>query len=115
MPHVYRVHAPRRVFPHNHHHLLPHACSPHSALAFLHNYNEEYAMEFRYFVITSPQGFKVHLRTAVSGTLSIIPAPNLVRTKEAAGLLEDRIHMDIHMGKEPQQVRGPSSHMSSGH
>ncbi|KAL1736458.1 hypothetical protein EV714DRAFT_266416 [Schizophyllum commune] len=60
-------------------------------------------MEFRYFVITSPQGFKVHLRTAVSGTLSIIPAPNLVRTKEAAGLLEDRIHMDIHMGKEPQQ------------
>ncbi|KAL1674107.1 hypothetical protein EV122DRAFT_282310 [Schizophyllum commune] len=60
-------------------------------------------MEFRYFVITSPQGFKVHLRTAVSGTLSIIPAPNLVRTKELAGFLEDRIQMDIHMGKEAQQ------------
>ena len=72
-------------------------------------------MEFRYFVITSPQGFKVHLRTAVSGTLSINPAPNLDRTKELAGFLEDRIQVDIHMGKEPQQVRGPSSHMSSGH
>ncbi|KAL1660615.1 hypothetical protein GGF50DRAFT_118784 [Schizophyllum commune] len=60
-------------------------------------------MEFRYFVITSPQGFKVHLRTAVSGTLSINPAPNLVRTKELAGFLEDRIQMDIHMGKESQQ------------
>ncbi|KAI5896903.1 uncharacterized protein SCHCODRAFT_02664657 [Schizophyllum commune H4-8] len=76
--------------------LRPHPC-------VLHNYNEERVMEYRYFVITLPYGFKVHLRTAVSGTLSIIPGPNVVRTKEVAGFLEDRIQMDIHMGKEPQQ------------
>ncbi|KAL1745289.1 hypothetical protein HDZ31DRAFT_63296 [Schizophyllum fasciatum] len=60
-------------------------------------------MDSRHFVITLPQGFKVHLRTGVSGTFSILPAPGVVRTVQTAGEPEDQIHMKIHVENDEEQ------------
>ncbi|KAI5896910.1 uncharacterized protein SCHCODRAFT_02491955 [Schizophyllum commune H4-8] len=55
-------------------------------------------MTTRYFVITTPQGYKVHFKTRVAGTLKIVPAPGMARRAGMEGQPEDSIHMRIRMG-----------------
>ena len=57
-------------------------------------------MTIRYFVITTPQGYKVHFQTKVAGTLKIVPAPGMVRKAGFEGQPEDSIHMRIRMNNK---------------
>ncbi|KAL1760423.1 hypothetical protein FB107DRAFT_270131 [Schizophyllum commune] len=57
-------------------------------------------MTIRYFVITTPQGYKVHFQTKVAGTLKIVPAPGMIRKAGFEGQPEDSIHMRIRMNNK---------------
>ncbi|KAL1745296.1 hypothetical protein HDZ31DRAFT_63304 [Schizophyllum fasciatum] len=61
-------------------------------------------MEYRHFVITLPQGIKLHLQAKISGTLSIVPAPGVDRMVDGEGSPEDSIYMKVPVGENQAEA-----------